>query len=80
MLPVGANYGQDIKCFACQISSDTNQHLLECVMIKLRCPDIIENTDIVLENIYSSDMEKVTKIAKLLRSALRARELIKNEC
>ena len=49
-------------------------------MIKLRCPDIIENTDIVLENIYSSDMEKVTKIAKLLRSALRTRELIKNEC
>ena len=63
--------------FACQISPDTNQHLLECVVVKLKCTDIIENTDIQLDDIYSSDMEKVTKIAKLIRSALRAREIMK---
>ena len=59
------------------ISPDTNQHFLECVVLELKFTDIIENTDIQLEDIYSSDMEKVTKIAKLIRSALRAREIMK---
>ena len=79
MLPVGENYGQDKNCFACDISRDTNRHLLECIVLKLKCTDLIENTYISLDDIYSSNMEKVTKAAKLLRSSLRRREIIRNE-
>ena len=78
MLPVGANYGKDIKCFACQISRDTSEHLLECVVVKMKCPEIMENTDSVFEDIFSSNMEKVLKIAKLLRSSIRIREILKS--
>ena len=79
MLPVGANYGQETKCFACSLEQDTNQHLLECITLKLSSADLIENTKIVFEDIYSSNIDKVVETAKLIRSALRTREIIKND-
>ena len=65
MLPVGFNFGQKKPCFACEMSDDTDRHLLECVILKMSCPDIMENIESSFDDIYSSDMEKVFKVSKL---------------
>ena len=78
MLPVGFNFGQKITCFACEMSEDTDRHLLECVVLKMACPDLMENTKSIFEDVFDTDMLKVSNVSKLLKSALRAREIIKN--
>ena len=78
MLPIGFNFGEKNTCFACQISDDTDRHLLECVVLKMASPDLMENTESVFNDVYSSEMIKVAKVSKLLRSALRARAILKN--
>jgi hypothetical protein len=45
----------------------------------MACPDLIENTEAQFDDIFSADMSKVAKVSKLLRSAIRAREIIKND-
>ena len=77
MLPVGYNFGQKIPCFACEMSEDTDRHLLQCVVLKMACPDLMENSESVYEDIFEMDMVKVAKVSKLLKSALRAREILK---
>ena len=78
MLPVGYNFGNKIPCFACEMSEDTDRHLLKCVVLKMSCPDLIENTEYVYDDIFGMDMTKVAKVSTLLKSALRAREILKN--
>ena len=65
MLLVAANYGQETKCFACMLDLDTNQHLLECVMLKLKSPELIENTKIIYDDIFSTNIKKVVKTYKV---------------
>ena len=78
MLIVGFNFGQKIPCFACETSDDTNRHLLECAVLKMACPDLMENTESIFNDIFSANIKKVAKVSKLIRSALRARSILKN--
>ena len=79
MLPVSFNYGGKKSCIFCELSDDTDRHLIECVVLKMSCPIIMENTDAIYDDIFSSNMAKVSKIAKVLSSALRTREVLKND-
>ena len=79
MLPVEFNFGKKVPCFGCGQSDDTDRHLLECAVLKMACPDLMENTASVYNDVFSSDMTKVQKVANLLKSALRAREILRND-
>ena len=68
-----------VPCFGCGQSDDTDRHLLECAVLKMACPDLMENTVSVYNDVFSSDMTKVQKVANLLKSALRAREILRND-
>ena len=78
MLPVGFNFGEKIPCFVCEMSDDTDRHLLECALLKMASNDLLENSESVFDDIFSTDMKKVAKVSKLIRSALRIRELLRN--
>ena len=78
MLPVGFNFGNKVPCFACEKSDDTGRHLLECAVLKMASSDLLENTESVFNDILSTDMTKVAKVSKLIRSALRVREVLRN--
>ena len=79
MLPVEFIFGNQVVYFACRISNDTDRHLLECIILKMTCPDIMENSESVYNDVFSSDMTKVKIVANLLKSALRVREILKND-
>ena len=65
MLPVEFNFGKKVPCFGCGQSDDTDRHLLECAVLKMACPDLMENTESVYNDVFSSDMTKVQKVANL---------------
>ena len=49
---------------------------MECLIIKLTCPVILNNDKIKYEDLYSEDTTKQREIAKLLEIAIRKREEI----
>ena len=78
LLNLGFNMGQKIPCFACGLENDENQHVLNCVILKLSCPELMSNRSISFEDVYSTDLRKVKEVAKLLKVSMRAREILKS--
>ena len=79
MLNVSYNFGQHIKCFMCQLEDDKENHLLECIIIKMSNPKIIENSEATFEDVFSTDMAKVSKISRLLIQSMRTRDIFRNQ-
>ena len=76
MLKVASNYGSKTNCPLCKISEDSQKHLLECVIIKITCQDILNNDNKKYEDIYSDNVTKQKEIIQLIEIAIRKREEI----
>ena len=68
-----------LNIFLCKIEDDTDRHLLECVIIKMSDPQFIENSEVVFDSVYSTNMTKVKKVSNMLIQALRIREIVKHQ-
>ena len=73
MVNVGFNYGNKVCCPLCRSQDDTQEHLTQCLLIKLKCKEIFHMTE-KYEDIFGSDCKKIIKIAKICESTLRIRE------
>ena len=76
MINVQHNFGQNNKCPLYKLEDDKQEHLLECVIIKIASPEILNKTDAEFNDIYSDNIEKQIKISKLLYIAIRKRKAI----
>ena len=63
----------------CQMEDDKENHLLECILIKMPNPEIIENSETSFEDVFSTDMAKVFKISRLLIQSMRTRDIFRNQ-
>ena len=78
MLKVFHNFGQKIKCPLCKTEEDDQKHFIECLILKISCPEILNNTEIKYTDLYSNDIEKQNSLSKLLEIAIRKRSEILN--
>ena len=79
MLKVKWNFGEKVLCPLCNLHEDKQEYLLECVMIKIRSPDIVANKNkCKYADIFSSNVEKLNNVAELLIQAIRIREVHSN--
>ena len=76
MLNVQYNFGQRHKSPLYKIEEDKQEHLLECVILKIASPEILNNIETEYNDIYSDIIEKQIKISKLLYIAVRKRKAI----
>jgi len=78
MINVGHNYGRKDCCPLCKIGPNNQQHLFECIIIKLACPELYHNVkNVIYENIFSQNLQKLIEAAKLTEIITRKRvELI----
>ena len=75
MLNVGENFGKKGPCPLCNLKEDTQSHLLDCIIVKMECPEIVENKEnCSYADIFCNSIEKMNNIAKLLHQAMRTRE------
>ena len=72
MLNVNYNFGQKIKCPLCNI------HLLECLVIKITSPEILNNTKCKYTDLFSDNIEKLNDLSKLIEIAVRKRTELLN--
>ena len=78
MLNVQNNFGQHTKCPLCKTEEDDQKHLIECLVIKIHCPDILNNVDSDFKDIYSDEIEKQNDISKLIDIAMKKRNQLMN--
>ena len=79
MLNVKWNFGDKTVCPFCKLYDDKQEHLLTCIMIKIRSPKIMENkNNSKYSDIYSSNIAKLNNIAELLLEATRTREIYRS--
>ena len=76
MFKVANNYGNKTNCPQCKIDEDSQKHLIECVIIKITCNDILNNDSMKYEDIYSDNTTKQNEMIKLIKIAIIKREEI----
>ena len=74
MLKVGRNFGKQNLCPLCHLHEDDQRGLLDCIIIKLNCKELYGKRDEKYESIFSSNIEEITNISKLMQQCLRTRE------
>ena len=80
MVNVSYNYGGTKTCKLCNINEmDTQEHIFNCIIMKLKCKELFNMIDANYDDIFTSDIRKQTKIAKICQSVLRTRELLLQE-
>ena len=55
---------------------EDQQHLLECLILKSTCTDILHNENSKYEDLYSDNTTKQIAVIKLIGNAMRKREEI----
>ena len=55
------------------MDEDKQEHLLECLIVKLKSPEIFNNESAKYKDIYCDDPIKQNEAIKLIESALRIR-------
>ena len=77
MVPVSGNFGKKDPCLRCQIDQDSQEHLIDCIIIKGANRNVLYNHLNVQKNdIYSDNIVKMRNAAFLFKEALRSTEII----
>ena len=80
MINVGSNYGRNEQCPLCKLNETyTQQHLFNCMMIKLKSVELYNMCDEKYEDIFSSNLEKLIKVSKICTSIEKIRKEIVGE-
>ena len=80
MLKVGDNFGKKNElCPLCLIEKNDQQHLTNCLVIKLQCKQAFENKENLYSDIFSNDTDKMNSIISLIDISLRKREQLLNK-
>ena len=74
MVNTPACYGQNTLCSLCNLARDEMSHVIECVVIKLACPEVYLDGSVKLGDAYEgTNMEKIKKLAVVYTKAWRVR-------
>ena len=76
MFKVGHNYGNKIKCPLCKMENDTQEHMFDCVIMKIHCINLYSKKDENHEDIFSLNTKKLEDITKICESISRTHELL----
>ena len=76
MTNVGHNYGRKSLCPLCKLGDDTQQHMFNCIIMKLSSRELFTNMETKYEDIYSLNLSKLIKVSIICESLARKRREI----
>ena len=78
MIKTPENIGQQITCQLCETENDDQSHIIQCIVIKLKCPEVLNINKTISDIIFRGSMQELETFAKVYEKAYRIRnELIK---
>ena len=79
MINTPENFGLQIPCKLCGLDLDNQSHVTKCIILKLRCPELLELDFEMSTIIQSKKLNEVDKFLKVYEKALRTRNTIIEE-
>ena len=73
MINVGHNFGNRVCCPLCKTEDDTQEHMMKCLVIKLKSQEVFHMTE-KFEDVFGSDFKILIRLSKIFESAHRIRE------
>ena len=77
MIPTKENFGLEMKCSLCLVEQCTQSHVLDCIVLKLKCPKILKY-DVNINDATKNNVHKMKKLAEVYDSAWKLREILLN--
>ena len=73
MIETPENFGKQVLCKLCGIEWDTQTHVIECIILKLKYPQILEVNDSIDYIIKQGTIIQLDKFSKIYEQSLRLR-------
>ena len=74
MTKVGYNFGKKVLCPLCLNHEDSQEEMLECVILKLQCKELYQKNDEKYDDVFSADINKIYKISKVFQKCFEKRD------
>ena len=76
MTKVGYNFGQKTLCPLCKLHEDSQERILECIILKIKCKELYQQKDEKYEDIFSPNTNKISSITNILHRCFETRREI----
>ena len=73
------NFGITAPCKLCKLDTDTINHVLNCILLKLEVPELLNNQEISTKDAFQSNIDKMKTLAGVFEKAWRKREELLEE-
>ena len=70
------NIGKQVLCKLCSIELDTQSHITECIVLKLKCPELLEIDQNISDVFNNGSMTDIKYYIGIYEKALRIRQNI----
>ena len=78
MINVGKNFGSDKLCPLCKLESDSQEHMINCFVMKIKSPEIFHSSQ-TYQQIFNLTDKNLAGVAELCQNAVRTREILMKE-
>ena len=74
MIDTPENIGQHVLCKLCYIEQDTQSHITECIVLKVKCPELLQLEKNFAEILSRGRMKDLKVYVTIYEKALRIRQ------
>ena len=78
MIETPENIGKQVLCKLCSIELDTQSHITECIILKLKCPELLQIEKSFTEIMTRGKMKDLDFYIRIYEKALRIRRNVVN--
>ena len=76
MVQTSNNFGTKALCPLCLTEEDVQDHVIDCIIVKIRCPEVVTTESMCINDALQNDVKKMHKFAVIFELAWRTREEI----
>ena len=76
MIETPENIGIQIPCKLCGIEIDEQTHISQCIILKFRCPEILNINKNMKDILFSGNPQELNTFSIIYEKALRIRKVL----
>ena len=78
MIDTPENIGKEVICKLCGIDFDSQTHVIQCIVLKLKCPELLQINQNMNEIIKKGTVTQLNNFSIIYEKALRLRKILLN--
>ena len=76
MLYTMDNLGIEASCKLCKLEKDSIDHILQCIILKLQVPEILNYGDTRTSDVFGDDISRMSNLVNIFEKAWRKRLIL----